>query len=331
MVTAASTLIGCAQVQPATGDLVEQLRLLPIVDSVTGYATPGNPFEDPESSIDVSVKSDADPKAIADMVGLWRDEVDALTGDVSLSVDQDHDDGTYATLSIDTRPDRDELVALAEVWGTLAPQASSLDIYLDDYDPDTFASVNVDVDPAADLHEVLAGLADSSADLNDTISWSVSRSYPSQFSFYSNDGLPDADTMDVVAGLGTALETEPTPVRIDVSSYTYDSTPRHLTATIEFDPPGLSDVTDSDAEIRVRVDPVWLSMQTYVDRLPHDAVETSVDFQIFDYRVGGLDTENCNYREANITGPLTDDLWQYWLRDGSASADGSTAFACASS
>jgi hypothetical protein len=324
ILAAVSMLTGCTHpVEDASEQLAAELRNYDFVEYVLVSSDENTLFDDAYSAISVDVAFDTTADDLDDLVTYWRFGVDEIDARWRLGITRPGGETTgtgYDDFSVSGDRSVTDLTTMARWWHEMGGRTESVGVSIDDYSPDRDGFIQLEYAPQASgaLHEIIAPLAEDSFGLPGRFQWSVNAPIPEGIiDLGGTNLLPDTHMLDVLAAVVTA----------PVGSETQPITVRASETIREFGP-----VREPRLYISVDLPALDLARIQYMaDQLPHDERTVVLEFSVARETVAQLDPYQCHVPgSVEVYGPLTYDLWQYWLRDGASTPDGSTADTCLS-
>jgi hypothetical protein len=324
ILAAVATLTGCTHpVEDASEQLAAELRRFDFVDYVLVSSHDDTLFDEAFSSISVDVAFDATAQDLDDLVTYWRfgvDEIDARWR-LGISLPGGEVSGSgYDDFSVSGIRSVSDLTTMARWWHEIGGRTESASVSIDDYstDRDGFIQLTYQPQSSSALHEMIGPLAEDAIGLPGRFQWSVETSIPEGVVALAGVNLlPDAHMLDVLSAVAAAPQDRETQqITIWASETVRDFGPvREPRLYIGVDLPELD----------------LAHIQYMADQLPHDERAVVLEFSVAGETVAHIDPYQCLVPDSvDIYGPLAYDLWQYWLRDGASTPDGSTADDCRS-
>lgn len=320
----AFALTGCTHpVEDSTEQLASELRRFDFVEYVLVSADEDMLFDDAFSSISIDVTFNATADDLDDLVTYWRFGVDEIDARWHLGISRPGGEALgsgYDGFNVTGARSVTDLTTMVRWWDEIGGRTESARVSIDDYstDRDGFIQLEYPQQESSALHEIIGALAEEAATLPGRFQWSVDAPIPEGVVELAGVNLlPDSHMLDVLAAVAAApagRETQPISVWAGESIRDFGPV-REPRLYVTVDLPEL-DVAH---------------IQYMADQLQHDERAVVLEFSVAGETVAHIDPYQCAIPDSvDIYGPLTYDLWQYWLRDGASTPDGSTADSCLS-
>jgi hypothetical protein len=341
----AAALSGCTKaVGDATDRLYLELQAYPGVDGGFSTSNEDTLFDDPLSAISLDLADDTTADQLDDIVTAWRFGVDGIDARWSLNMSRSGGEGQgYDDFSVVGVRSVADLTAMVRFWHRTGLVTDSASVSLYDYgDVDGgFIRLEYPAQPSAALHEIIRPLAAEALELPGLFQWSVEAPIPGgEVRLAGENMFADDHMLDVLAAIAALPDASVGPVVYNASARAAGFGPvvqPRMWLEIGFAMPTFEqyesdDVPDVDEAAALMVAGAeWGFAQRMADVVAHDEAAVVLDFTYGGQGVAHLDPFQCTTPASEeIYGPLNDDLWQYWMRDGAVTPDGSTAGECLS-
>jgi hypothetical protein len=322
ILAAVTTLTGCTHpVEDATEQLATELRHYDFVEYVLVSSDENTVFGEGFSAISVDVFFDTTADDLDDLITYWRFGVDGIDGRWIFRISRpggEHTGMGYDDFSVSGVRSVADLTEMVRFWHDLGERTESAGVGIDDYSDtqDGFIQLEFPAQPTNSLHEIIGSLAEDATELPGRFQWSVDAPIPAGLVTLAGVNLlPDTHMLDLLEAVVTApADSQAQPLTVWASETIRDFGP----------------VREPRLYISVDLPELDLARIHYMaDHLPHDERYVVLEFSVAGDTVAQLDPYQClTPGSVDVYGPLTYDLWQYWLRDGASTPQGFTAESC---